>query len=148
MSFTLRGFVAESNAIEGILTVKPADMAAHKDLLAAPAMTIALLEKFVSTVSPYIRLRDQLGMDVVVGDHEPLLGGPEIRVRLERMLALLDDDSLYHPKPFHTHCAYETLHPFMDVNGRSGRALWLWHMGGIEKVPLGFLHTWYYQSLD
>ena len=50
--------------------------------------------------------------------------------------------------PFAVHVAYENLHPFMNGNGRSGRALWLWHMGGIEKVPLGFLRTWYYQSLQ
>ena len=36
----------------------------------------------------------------------------------------------------------------MDGNGRSGRVLWLYNMGGIERVPLGFLHTFYYQALD
>lgn len=28
------------------------------------------------------------------------------------------------------------------------RALWLWVMGGIENAPLGFLHTFYYQTLE
>lgn len=44
--------------------------------------------------------------------------------------------------------AYETLHPFTDGNGRSGRALWLWAMGGIHRAPLGFLHHFYYQALQ
>ena len=25
---------------------------------------------------------------------------------------------------------------------------WLWQIGGIEQVPLGFLHHWYYSSLQ
>ena len=44
-----------------------------------------------------------------------------------------------------THVRYELLHPFLDGNGRSGRALWLWLMG---QAPLGFLHTFYYQTLS
>ena len=46
------------------------------------------------------------------------------------------------------HHEYETLHPFTDGNGRSGRVLWLWMLGGIKNTPLGFLHHWYYQSLS
>ena len=45
------------------------------------------------------------------------------------------------------HKHFESLHPFLDGNGRTGRALWLWMMGGIAQVPLGFLHTFYYQTL-
>lgn len=30
-------------------------------------------------------------------------------------------------------------------HGRSGRMLWMWMM---REAPLGFLHTWYYQSLS
>lgn len=47
--------------------------------------------------------------------------------------------------PFTTHLRYESIHPFSDGNGRSGRALWLWQMKG--RAPLGFLHQFYYQTL-
>lgn len=48
--------------------------------------------------------------------------------------------------PFEAHKRYEEIHPFVDLNGRTGRAIWLWQMGG--PGSLGFLHSWYYQSLN
>ena len=52
--------------------------------------------------------------------------------------------------PFGIHLRYETLHPFMDGNGRSGRILWAWQMLHHDIAPgirLGFLHAFYYQTL-
>ncbi len=138
--FSLHDFVAESNRIEGIDTVRDVEVRAHEHFLLADPVSIDSLAAFVDMVAS-ASLRDELGMNVMVGDHRPVSGGPYVRCKLESILNGLP------LSPYDTHREYETLHPFMDGNGRSGRVLWLHMMGGIEKVPLGFLHTWYYQSL-
>lgn len=142
---TLRGFIAESNRIEGIhRAVTRGEMVAHEHLLAAPALTVPLLESFVWTIA-HAPIRKSVGMNVRVGNHLPPAGGPEIIGELTR---LLWEGAPSPALAYETHCRYEALHPFMDGNGRSGRAIWLWQMGGIERAALGFLHHFYYQTLN
>ena len=134
-------FVTESNVIEGI-TREPTqeEVAAHMIFLVCTP-TVASLERLVRGVQPGAKLRRQGGMNVRVGAHIPPPGGGQIERDLEALLAATNRTA------YERHCAYENLHPFTDGNGRSGRALWLHDMGGITKLGLGFLHSWYYQSL-
>lgn len=138
---TLHSFIEESNRIEGIVrSPTPIEIDAHRAFLARP-VSIKSLTHFISAVQPDARLRDLEGLNVQVGNYLPPIGGKHIVDILEQILSTAVD-------PFLTHKAYENLHPFTDGNGRSGRAVWLHMMGGIEGAPLGFLHHWYYQSLQ
>lgn len=140
-AFSLLDFVQESNRIEGIYRPPTAEeVVAHQTFLTV-GPTVASLTEFVSSVQPGARLRNEHGLDVVVGRYYPPPGGSHIECELERLLKNLTG-------PYWTHQEYEALHPFTDGNGRSGRVLWLWAMGGIDRAPLGFLHHWYYQSLQ
>lgn len=139
--WTLEDFVRESNRIEGILR-EPliAEIVAHNKLLEFDIMTVSALEEFVAVVQPGARLRRARNLNVRVGNHIAPSGGPGIESDLLNIIGCMRIG-----RPYQTHLAYETLHPFTDGNGRSGRALWLWQMGG--EAPLGFLHKFYYQTL-
>lgn len=147
MSDWLPNFVAESNRIEGILRAPTkAEIEAHLAFLETDPVTIDALIGFVAVVQPNARIRDKTSVPGVrVGSHIAPPSSPDIRHRLEEILR-----SPRHP--YHVHHAYETLHPFTDGNGRSGRVLWLWQMLRTERAEqaaqLGFLHTFYYQTLE
>lgn len=141
-------FVRESNWIEGIRRDPTSDeIEAHRLFLSLNRIDIPALQMLVTFCQPGAVLRG-IGMDVRVGDHLPPPGGPDIRDRLQRICNQVAAHNLGAESAFNVHREYENLHPFTDGNGRSGRALWLKMMGGPENVPLGFLHTWYYQSLS
>ena len=140
--FNMEDFVRESNKIEGIVrSPSLAELDVHEWFLALREPSTADLINFVSVVQPGARLRNKLGQDVKVGNYLPPLGGVQIEARL---VGILNSDY----DPYLCHIEYELLHPFTDGNGRSGRVLWLHRMGGIEEAPLGFLQTFYYQTLQ
>jgi hypothetical protein len=136
-------FVEESNRIEGISEVRETDLTVHEEFLERAVVTVPVLEELVGVLQPGAVLRARRGLDVRVGDHLPPPGGPWVAGALESLLQTLETS------PYAIHVQYETLHPFTDANGRSGRALWAWQMLRLgHDLRHGFLHQFYYQALE
>ena len=141
----LRMFLRESNHIEGIDGALGKELPMAARFLSKECVTVKMMEDAVAVFEPGAKLRDKVGMDVRVGSHIAPPGGSEIPKRLESLLIWAS----FAEAPYSVHKSFETLHPFVDGNGRSGRLLWLWMMvkKDGEIPPLGFLHTIYYQML-
>jgi len=145
-AFSLADFVRESNRIEGIHREPHGDeIYATRCFLDLKAVHISSMVDLVRAYQQDARPRFVQGLDVRVGRYFPPRGGPDVQRSLQHLLKRVSDGTY---TPWYGHVEYETLHPFTDGNGRSGRALWLWAMGGMNKAQLGFLHHWYYQSLQ
>ncbi len=144
----LREFVAESNRIEGIKREpSDAEIEATWRFLTIVAPSPAHLCDYVRVIAD-AAIRNCGGMDVRVGSHCPPPGGTGIPIELDKLFAEALRNEF---TPFEIHRRYETLHPFMDGNGRSGRVLWAWQMIHHDISPmlsLKFLHAWYKQSLS
>ena len=144
----LIGFLEESSLIEGI-TLTHDDLGAQatalKTLLEVREINTFRLAEFRAVVQPDAMLRNKPGMNVSVGGHLPPVGGGHV---VEALQDILGDANLGE-HPYGIHHRFETLHPYTDGNGRTGRALWLWQMVNQHGYDCRrrFLHEWYYQSL-
>jgi len=144
----LHAFLKESLAIEGIhRDPTPAERFASAAFLAKESIDPWDIEHIQAVYAPGNPLRTCLGMNVRVGGHRPPPGGPDILFELMRQLGLIRRREI---TPFRAHQAFETLHPFMDGNGRTGRILWAWQMLQLGEDPfaISFLQRFYYQSLE
>jgi hypothetical protein len=143
-------FAKESNKIEGITDLKRQHIHANaiEQLLSLDrVLCTADVDEFVYAIQPNAEFRLFPGMDVRVGHHMPIRGGKTVQSIMCMVLSAISrNDNSAHQN----HIAYESLHPYTDGNGRSGRALWLWQMHKYEgyKGELLFLHKWYYQTLQ
>ena len=142
-------FIRESNRIEGIhRDPTEAEIKALDDFLQLEVLSVLDLQEFVAINQPGAVIRERVGLDVRVGPHLPPRGGPQIVDELTVLLA--DADNPIDWTPWQIHVRYESLHPFTDGNGRSGRAVWAWMMWQRRQgiVNSSFLHTFYYQTLQ
>ena len=139
------GFIKESNRIENIhRDPTQAEIEEFQRFMQLEKVTIDDLEHFVRVYQSDAKLRDTSGMDVIVGRYVPPRGGAHIPARLDGLLFSVNHGTI---SAYKTHLKYESLHPFTDGNGRSGRMLWAWQMGIIPALNLGFLQRFYYQTL-
>lgn len=150
---TIIDFVRESNKIEGITSKPTGDqMAFVHSFLSIDKVDAGSMHAFLDFFEPKAEFRCKPGMNVIIHtgnvvNHRPIPGGPEVERKFEQVLEAANEGV----HPWIVHQEYETLHPYMDGNGRSGRILWAWQMLNQKITPgisLGFLHAWYYQSLE
>ena len=144
----LKKFAIQSNEIEGIY-----DEDRHlihfdclRNFLCLDKIDICDLEMFVSRIEPGAFLRSDPEHIVYIGGNKAC-DSSLISSKLEKVLYQVNHDMV---SPFISHQEYEFIHPFIDGNGRSGRALWLWQMVKHHRYNLNylFLQMYYYQSFD
>ena len=140
----LTRFMIESNAIEGENGLNPGDFDATRGFIGRPISERSLL-------ACHAKLGEHLKVDwagryrdcgVRVGDYvaPPYEEVPRLMRAYFKALPQLDS--------WGAHNRFQKIHPFHDLNGRTGRLIWL-HKALREGYSgeIGFLHAYYYATL-
>ena len=140
-------FAKESNQIEGINSARRHKIheEALRKFLQLDHVQIPQLDAFVKKIEPSAFLRTDPKHRVWIGGKE----APSANESYQMLGGLLCEVENLTKDPWEVHCEYEHIHPFIDGNGRSGRALWLWMMvrRGYD-LRYKFLQMFYYQTLS
>jgi len=144
----LEAWQTESNAIEGLHRSR-ARLREEVDALATflankrvASFEILLL---ANALEPNAVLRTRVGQNVRVAGHVAPPGGPSIRRDFAELLVTVSENDV---NPVIGHAAYLQLHPLTDCNGRTSRALYLWHTTTLlGRTPDMFLEDYYRTSL-
>lgn len=138
-------FMLESNTIEGEKRINPGDVKAYE-----------LAESGILTINDIFHIHNALGehlnakwvgkfrnIDVRVGEYmcPHWREIPELMRKFISKLSSLDS--------WEAHNEFQKIHPFQDLNGRTGRLIWISKVineGYSGKIP--FLQMYYYQTLN
>ena len=147
-SYFLERFVMESDNIENIIEIRrhTVHQKALYSFLQQAKLTKNDLVNFVTQIEPKSYLRTKPDDNVWIGGRQAPPPNKSLP-RLETLLTNINDNNI---TPWEAHVEYESIHPFIDGNGRSGRAVWLWIMWNRKfyRGPYTFLQMFYYQTLQ
>jgi hypothetical protein len=155
--FDPRQYIRESNAIEGITRPNEIEQSMVAWALLCDRKTklshglIRKVQKIITLNQPELTgpkrgyYRDMTKTNVTVGNHVP--------PHYSMVRGLMDNWLLDYEQlgPWQAHVRFETIHPFVDGNGRTGRMLMWWHELMIGECPTLFKgdeRQDYYKKLD
>lgn len=145
----IKTFLIESWRIEGLGADKITEgIIQHTyGFLERKQINLTHVLDLATAYTPKAILRCEKGMNVQVGNYVPPVGGPEIASKLNELIDLINQNKI---DPWEGHIEFESLHPFLDGNGRTGRAVWAWHTfkNGENPFIRPFLHSFYYSTLN